>query len=211
MKIDMKVTMLEIGKIKPAPFEPPARLTKSALSTLKRQIEAVGQILQPLILDERRNLIDGHRRLACAKILDMKEAPIRFLYGTEQEIRMAFVVLNEPVRKLTAAEATYVYLKGGGVSDKDLKPIVWLETLIGRSELERAVMVSPNGRLSASSIKIMMSELKKTVGDKGDAFFAKAAKWLIFQNQSFYLRTAIYTRMNKDLILSAIETNTSLY
>jgi hypothetical protein len=211
MKIDMKITMLNVSKIKPASFEPPARLTKGALLSLKQQIENVGQILQPLILDEKYNLIDGHRRLACARILGMKEVPVRFLYGTDQDIREAFVILNEPVRKLTAAEATYVYLKGGAVSDKDLKPIVWLETLIGRAELERAVSISPNGRLSANSIKIMISELKKVVGEKQNEFWSKSAKWLIFQNQSFYLRTAIYTRMNKDLILSAIETNTSLY
>jgi ParB-like nuclease family protein len=211
MNIDMKISLIKVEKIKPADFEPPARLTRSALSTLKRQIESIGQILQPLVLDERYNLIDGHRRLACAKILDMKVVPTRIIHGTEEEVKRAFVILNEPVRKLTSAEATYVYLKDGAVSEKDLLPIVWLEKLIGRSELERAVLVSPNGRLSANSIRIMVTQLKKTVGDKGDEFFSKAAKWLIFQNQSFYLRTAIYSRMNTDLILSAIETNTSLY
>jgi hypothetical protein len=211
MKIDMKVTMVEISKIKPAVFEPPARLTKNALFTLKQQIENVGQILQPLIVDERRNLIDGHRRLACAKILGMKEVPVRFLYGTDQEIRNAFVVLNEPVRKLTSAEATYVYIKGGSVSDKDLKPIVRLEKLIGRAELERGVMTAPNGRLSASSIMIMLGEIKRYLGEASEEFSSKAVKWLIFKNQSFFVRTAIYTQMNKDLIRSAIETNTSLY
>lgn len=200
MNLEKRVVMMDVDKIMPAAFNPPARTTSQALLDLKRSIEEIG-IIYPLIVSEKGELIDGHRRLACAKALNQKSVPVIVVKG---DARRIFDDVNRTSRKLSTRDELLVYLSGGPVSREAKNNIEKLEGLIGKEALQYAA----ENRKSAKSVLHVLTVLKGYIGDQPEAFWKKAAKWVVYNNQQFALRVAIQSGMEKALLIAAIQANT---
>ena len=205
MNVEKKIVMMDVDRITPAMFNPPVRTLSQNILSLKKSIEEVG-IMYPLIVAEDGELIDGHRRLACAKSLNLKKVPTITAHGSKEEIRKVFVLVSDTARRLGTRDEVYIYLSGGPVSAAAKKSIDDLEKLIGRKDLEYVA----ESRTSAKSVLHTLTVLKSYLGEMSDSFWSKAARWIIYNRQQFVVRVAIQGGMEKGLMVAAIEANTPI-
>src|SRR5215471_7476216 len=96
-------TTLKISQITVAEFNPARRANRNALTGLLLSIQKYG-ILEPLVLNRDLILADGHRRLACAKLLDMEEVPVAIHREFDLDAPALWVVLNAETMSLTPAQ-----------------------------------------------------------------------------------------------------------
>jgi hypothetical protein len=202
VKTRKEIVMFETDTIIPAMFNPPTRTLGGSLSSLKKSIEEIG-IIYPLLTTPKRELIDGHRRLACAKVLGINKVPVIVITGDADRV---FDDVNRTVRKLGTSEQLFVYLAGGPISASAKKPIQELEELIGKKDLE----FMAENRLSANSIVDVLGRLRGYLGDMTSGFWKTAARWLIYNKQQFAIRIALKDKIEKGLLVAAIEANTPI-
>lgn len=198
------VEYIDIELIKPAAFNPPDRTTARSISDLKASIERVG-IIYPLVITKDYDLVDGHRRLACALALGMKTVPVIIRPDNQLEL---FYEVNQPQKKLTRADELWVYLSGGLVRGEALANIQTLERMVGREGLETLAeeRVSPRGIVQI--VKMLLRYTGKGEPDftTGENKFAnRAVMWLVYNRQTFAVRRAIAGRMSPNVIVSCIE------
>jgi hypothetical protein len=106
-----KVIMVSVSEIIAAPFNPPDRTEAERLADLQASIKEYG-ILDPLKISRDMRLIDGHRRLTCAKHLRMIEVPCIVLSLGLQE---GWTELNKTALPLNSKQ--YVYAVGSGLDE----------------------------------------------------------------------------------------------
>ena len=71
----MKTEMVNVRELKEADFNPALRTSEKALHYLLEQIKESGE-MTPIEIGTDGIIGDGHRRLACAKLLGWEEVPI---------------------------------------------------------------------------------------------------------------------------------------
>lgn len=196
---ERRITMMDVDTIRPAPFNPPVRTTAQAILDLKKSVEEVG-IIYPLLVNEKNVLIDGHRRLACAKALNMKSVPVIMVHGDTKRV---FDEVNRTPRKLGTRDALFIFLAGGPVSAEAKRDILWLKELIGEDDLQYAA----ENRLSAKSIRNVLYVLRGYIGEQSPQFWKKAARWIIYNRQQFAVRVAVQSGMDVRTIIGCIEAN----
>ena len=59
------IHQVDVRDLVPAKFNPLARTTPTAIRRLKDSIQRVG-MLYPILITDRMEIIDGHRRVHCA-------------------------------------------------------------------------------------------------------------------------------------------------
>lgn len=99
--------MVAVKTLKNAKHNPPNRITKENIRSLAMSMDLIG-LLQPITVTLDNEIIEGHRRVASAKQLGwefieaniVKDADADAIYGS----------LNTTARKLTGADALYVWL-----------------------------------------------------------------------------------------------------
>lgn len=199
-----RVEYVAIELIKPAPFNPPDRATARSITDLKASIERVG-IIYPLVVTKDFDLVDGHRRLACAVALGMKTVPVIIRPDNQLEL---FYEVNQPQKKLTRSDELWVYLSGGLVRGEGLANIRTLERMIGRDGLEILAeeRVSPRGILQVTMMLLRYTSKGEPDPTTGDNTFAnRAVMWLVYNRQTFAVRRAIAGRMSPKVIASCVE------
>lgn len=201
-----RITMVNVDKIVPAPFNPVNRTTANNIRELKESIQEVG-IIYPLLITDKFDLVDGHRRLACAKALNMKAVPALFVNGDSAEW---FDHVNRTVSKISKKDWLFIYLAGGPVSKSAKQVINAVSKYLDRKDLEYAA----ENRISVSGIQFAMNitlrYIQKANKTTDLEFEKKLAKYLIYNSQSFALRMAIARKMGADHIIEAVENNTDI-
>ena len=129
----MTFRWMPISEITPSPLNPKARTDPKRLQDLLRDI-AIRGIVEPLMVDKRGVVIEGHRRLACAKALGLSEVPCVIEEGDANEIHKA---TNELRDKWAAVDWLGRYLAGGSVGREPYRQITAIERLMGRGFLDR--------------------------------------------------------------------------
>jgi hypothetical protein len=101
-------------------------------------------ILSPLITTQEMYLIDGHRRLACAKVLGLRTVPVVRVNGSDAD--EAFVEINLCPRQVNGVEWLHIYLSGGKVHKEMLGNIKRIEAVCGADFLiqMRDMSISPS-------------------------------------------------------------------
>src|SRR5689334_13674675 len=90
-------------EIKVAHFNPAKRVERGRLTGLLLSIREHG-ILHPLVLAHDGVLADGHRRLACAKLLKLPCVPVNIHHELPLDAPALWVVLNSDTQALTPAQ-----------------------------------------------------------------------------------------------------------
>ncbi len=105
------VQQLEIGKIKPNPYQPRVDFTEESLQELANSIKEYG-VLQPIIVqltDNHYTLIAGERRLRAAKLAGLKKVPAIFRSSSKQEMAAIAILENIQREDLTPYEEAKSY------------------------------------------------------------------------------------------------------
>lgn len=200
--IDKKITMVNVVDISPAAFNPPKRSSTESIRELKASIEDVG-IIYPLLVSESMDLIDGHRRLSCAKALNFRTVPCIIVKGESARL---FDDVNRTSSKLSKKDNLFVFLSGGPVSKKARVEIDELQKLLDRKD----IVYAADNRFSPSGLIFAVKLLKSYLGEKPESFWKKAAKWAMYNGQTYAIRMAITSKMDSKLLSSAIETNSPI-
>lgn len=204
-----EIINLSIEKIQPAPFNPPSRTDKKSISRLKASIARIG-IVYPLVVTDDYKLVDGHRRLECAKELEMATVPVIVRAGDQSEL---FEEINSTGKQLKTADDLFVYMAGGKMSGRSKEPIETLEKMGGRDLLELLAdkHMSPKSIVGALSFILLYINKNEPNFKSGDNLFAnKTATWIVNHKQHFRARAAIVNRISPNVIISCIENDEPL-
>lgn len=198
-------TSLKLNQITVADFNPARRVNRSALSGLLISIQKHG-ILEPLALTKDCVLADGHRRFACAKLLDMEAVPVAIHEESPLNAPALWVVLNAESMNLTPSQWLDAVVHGlpldtAGFPESMKRRILRLQLLLGKDTLEELV---EGGR--SPTIIDTAERIAKYCGHKNDESFMKSTLlWLLMVGNSFSARNAIEEEIPVDILEEAIE------
>ncbi len=207
MQQNGKVQFVSIERIKPAAFNPPSRIGHQSIKDLKASIERVG-IIYPLIVTKDFDLVDGHRRLECARLIGMESVPVIVREGGQKEL---FNEVNTTSKKLTQADDLFVYLSGGSMTGRSKRPIELTEKLMGHEFLEYMA----ENKISPHSVLSVTGQVMKYIGvndwtDGESQIAIKCIRWMAENKGQFAARTAIVSRTDPAYIVECIENNKPL-
>lgn len=140
---------IAVGLLKPAPWNPRAKITPESVADLAASIASLG-VIQPLVAmadgDGGATLIAGHRRLAAAKVAGLESVPCDVLIGLDEATarRMTFI---ENLQRRDAEPLLESELVGSLVKSGMTQGEIAAETGRGREWVARRLNLS---RLSKS-------------------------------------------------------------
>lgn len=161
-------------EIKEANFNPHSRTVRRALGDLYRLIEKAGRVKQALVVASVDGVLaDGHRRLACAKLLKLPTIPVVVQEGTSAEL---FQELNSATRKTDSAmwhEGVALGLPTVNVPDKERVIIDRMIHILGWEDYQ---VIALEG--ITSHIFRVAESVGRYVGDTSDATMKEVLHWL---------------------------------
>lgn len=207
-------TTLPVSEITVADFNPARRVNRTQLSGLLLSIQKHG-ILEPLALTKGKVLADGHRRFACAKLLDMEEVPVAIHIESNLDAPSLWVVLNADSMNLTPAQWLDAVVHGlpldtAGFPESMKRRILRLKMLLGMESLEELVEGGRSPTILDTAERIAKycgrgSGRSVNVKVEDEDFLKKTLLWLILIGNSFSARNAIEEEIPVDILEEAIE------
>lgn len=190
-----------------ADFNPARRVARSGLGGLLISIQQHG-ILEPLALTKDKVLADGHRRLACAKLIGMKHVPVAIHHELELDAPALWVVLNSESLNLTPSQwldavAHGLSLETQGFPESLKRRIMRLKELIGDEAIAELVEAGRSPNIIDSAERVAKYCSKK--GD--DKFMKQTLISLMATGNPFSVRAAMGEEIPDDLLIEAIEGN----
>ncbi|MFN8469588.1 MAG: ParB N-terminal domain-containing protein [Caldilineaceae bacterium] len=193
-----KIVMLGVNEIIAAPFNPEERTEIEALAVLEGQIKELGGIVVPLIVSKDMRLIDGHRRLACAKRLKMKEVPA---IVTSLGLQAGWAGLNTSAMPITSRQfikANSMGLDDAYLSRSQRRKIQRLRTLAGDHYEE----IARDG--ISTNVLSIVNRIGGATNDKSDAWLSRVLLWVIRHHMQTPARKAIEAGVSPAVLCDAI-------
>jgi ParB-like chromosome segregation protein Spo0J len=88
MELQTEITWLPLDKIKPYKHNPKSHPPKQ-IEQLARQIQALG-FLDPIAIDEKFEILEGHGRLLASQLLGLKQVPVIQILGLTRDEKSAY-------------------------------------------------------------------------------------------------------------------------
>lgn len=200
MKVkDMNV---EVSKLKPARFNPQRRTDTGKLSTLMASIATNG-IMTPIAITEGYEIGDGHRRVVCAKALNLETIPARMYYGmTTAEI---WCSLNASQMSMTPAQWWEAVVHGLPLESKDIPRS--LQRLIGELQvlLEPETIWGLVDRGVSPKILDTAKYVGRYMGWTEPEQVAKIIKWFALHETQFKARRIVSDQHDPEILIEAVE------
>lgn len=200
-----KVVMVPIGIIQVAPFNPENRTQENErLRTLMQGIKDLGGIVYPLIVSNDNKLIDGHRRLACAKALGIKEVPCIVL---PLELQQAWIVLNDTQLPIMGGGWTEIVYRGVSIANlptRQRRAMQHIYELIGTDGIEAMAQKS---RPMSPHVLSWAKRIGRYIEDESDEMIAMILRWLIKHNMQKTARAAIESDVDPQVLMNSIKTD----
>jgi hypothetical protein len=193
------VEIVSVDTINTAKWNPPGRVSKAALGTLREQIEMAGGILIPLALGKGDVLADGHRRLAVARELGHPTVPVRRF--PEFEPDWLWARLNAGTKAVGAK--TWGQAVRGGLRVELLPPpdrrkVSELIRILGKRRYDDLM---DNGR--STGILYWAVRLGHYCGDESDKSIRAWIMWLDKHDMQYPARQAMERECPEDVLLGA--------
>lgn len=195
------VFRMPVADIVPAPFNPASRTSPRNLKRLLTLIREKG-FRFPVYLSRDGVLGDGHRRVACAKIIGLPDVPaMRFDLSADELFEM-----NDGMKTITDAQLLDAYRRGfRRIRSSKLGRIQTLRDLIGEDGINR---------LADQGVSIHILSMARMVANYCDIddnqFLSKCIWWLVDCNQQFAARSAMREGIDPDVLEVAVETGRKL-
>lgn len=194
-----------VEKVKVAHFNPSKRIDRSKLTGLLLSVREHG-ILEPLVLAHDLVLADGHRRLACAKLLKLECVPVAIYKESKLDAPSLWVVLNSDTMALTptqwlAAISSGLPLDTPGFPESLKKRVEKLIELVGLGGIDLLVEQGRSPYIIDAADRVA----KFCDRRDDDEFYKQCVDWLIYVGNSFNVRVAIEEDIPPDVLVEAIE------
>ncbi len=194
------VIMMDVDSIKLAPFNPPGRVTPHQLARLKNSIEKAGKIIVPLVVSSDGYLADGHRRLACAKLLGYDMVPVIISHSPLSDL---WSECNCATKSITGKD--WLYASTHGMESDVTMPknvtrqIEALQSLLTPDELSDISTRRSPGIIST------VREVSVYVNDDTHEFQRKLLLWLDKFGQDIVRAAIKYAEVDPEVIRLVIE------
>jgi len=194
-----------------AHFNPARRTQRSGLGGLMISIQQHG-ILEPLALTRDGVLADGHRRLACAKLVKMTVVPVAIHKELDLDAPALWVALNSESLNLTPSQwldavAHGLPLETAGFPDTLKRRIVRLQELIGKDAVMELVEMGRSPNILDNAERIA-----RYCNRRDDMEFIKlAVLWMTEVGNSFAVKAAMEEEIPDALLIEAIESGHALH
>ena len=200
----MKLENVSPSRLVVAKYNPKIRTEKGKMNKLFGSIKKNGIVI-PLLVDGSMNVIDGHRRLACAKNLKLKTVPVIISKSSTKKDEL-YETINTSSRKLSASELIFVSVNGGTVSPSAQKQISRLKEIVGYTELKKL-----GEKYVSISILNMGEKIGRHCMDKSNTFVKKSIMWVIKYRQTYRVRRAMEDGISKEKLKNIILNNKPLH
>lgn len=197
---DSSIKRVKISQIKRAPYNPENRVRERALRELIKSIERVG-LIYPVAVNQKNELIDGHRRLAAAEKLGWEEIPVLIVSGDRAAI---YGEVNSTARYMTGNDRLGVYLVAPeAIEAKQRQFLERAEQVLGRRILKRMMRAGagPGHFRIARDIASYLERLND------DAFLRKTVTWMLTHRMARHARNMIMTGIPPQELEDAIKQN----
>lgn len=145
---DGGVTMLAIGSLDAAYFNPPGRTKESAIESLVEDVRRAGVLSPVHVVPHRSRFIiaDGHRRHAASLALGLSHVPCIVHHDCDPSgVRDLWARLNRNCRSVSSYDWMYAWLASGANDKWEMPPIVrdkikiCLEVFGGKSGIKKLI------------------------------------------------------------------------
>ena len=215
----MKVHQIEVCKLVGIGCNNPKRVTSSSLSALKESIATYG-IMVPVLAEEKSmTIIDGHRRVQCAKELGMAIVPV-ILCPNGISGTALYAELNMASRKFSGADKLYAAATAGvefpGGSGTSIKRMI---TIMGAARSAQLSQSGHSSTLYQKSIRIArycgLVDIKSgtngiPLAEDELASIKAVIEWIIACKSSRMAEEAIKGDVSPTILLDAINSNRKL-
>lgn len=199
-----QIKMIAIETIKEANFQPQNRTEERKLKELLQSMNKYGFALyRPLLISKDGILADGHRRLACARKLGIKEVPVIF---TNDALTVVFGQ-NHSIEPYRAGDWLQAYAQQLAIDDVPQpyrNKIAKLEAIVGQDGVLRLAMLG-----YSLGVLDWAKRIARYCDDDSDTFVNKTLWWLVENNMQFDARKAMEIDVDPEIFLQAIEENRS--
>lgn len=184
--MDTQIAMRDAARLKPARYNPETRTTTKNLKFLLESMRRYGFLSEfPIITDPHGHVIDGHRRLACAKLLGIKRVPCVVSNINPADL---WGEICQDSRPLSPTEAGVAYLHGlDPLPTKHAKKVGDFIALAGQDTFEYVVNNGYSYTILAQAKGIANFCNKSSE----DGFVRKTLYWLIKHRMQYLVRSAI--------------------
>jgi hypothetical protein len=196
------IEYLNVNEIVAAPFNPASRTEKRALTKLRREIEAAGGIIVPLVISGDNVLADGHRRLAIAKELGMETVPVVRHTMPVADLWRTLNGATRPVTAKTWMEAVHDGMPLESVPDAQQRLIGDLIRIVGRRAFDALSDKSRSPHILSQARMV-----GRHCGDLGDRFLKKVILWFEAHEMQLAARKAVDAECPPEVLIAAIEEN----
>lgn len=202
----MELTEKKLAELKPAKFNPLTRTSDKALRSLLKSIKQFG-ILQPLLVSEKGEIIDGHRRYACAKALKLESVPVIVSnHAQAMSVAEKFETVNTHMKKLGPHDMIFIYYNGGNVPKEVGDKIAQLEVLLGADRLDEISTLDISYRVIDNA-----GRLAAYCGlSRDESFRRKCCNWLIDHHMSWRANRAMEDGVPARVLKLAVHKNKPL-
>lgn len=180
----MNLQQVKPSELKGAKYNPVGRTSKKGINPLLQSVKQYG-ILYPLMIDGKNNIIDGHRRLACAVELKFKTVPCIVSESTLGADNI-YETINRTSKKIGANEMMFIYYNGGVVPTKAKGMIEQIKNIIGERNFKEIVNKSISFRILEDAKRV-----SRYCGDMSGDFVKASLMWLIDNNQRWASKMAM--------------------
>lgn len=199
----MKLSRVKISDIKKTNYNSPIRTEMKYLKVLLQSIRDNG-IYLPLLLTKNMQLIDGHRRLACAEELGMSEVPVIIENIEDVDKDIVYEDINTTARKINESDQLFVYLNGGRVSRQVNHAI---ERIMSITDNKDILMQMFQSRKSPTHTWHIYNKLINYATPPNNKI---ALEWVVKYETAYRLRRAINDGIAPKVILEAIKKDVPL-
>lgn len=190
------ITQVITSEIKTAKYNPKARVEH--LGTLMKSIKEFG-IIMPLVIDADKNLIDGHRRLASAKLLKMAKVPVVQINGNLAKDK-AYEIINTTSKRISNHDFIYIHINGGSIPKRALNKINLLEEVVGTDGLKK---LGDKG-VTYTVLDCALMVQKYCSERNNNTFLKRAIFWLSDNKMIYAVRRAMESKVKKETIQRAV-------
>jgi hypothetical protein len=191
-----KWKLLNVKTIKGAAYNPPNRTEATKLVKLRKSMASIG-MLYPILVDRDNVIIDGHRRVACAKQLDWDTIQAIVVESDDRDAIYASV--NDTAAKMHGSDALSVWLEEpGAVSARLQKLHREMKDTLGVGMVRQIA----ENRLSAS-VYLTAKRVGRYCGQDDAETLKTVTRWLMNTALVGIVRKAMETGLDPAKLLKA--------
>ena len=196
--------MVRIDLISFAEFNPPTRTDEKRLKKLKKSMEEHGQ-LDPITITSKMELVDGHRRVTCAKLLGWTDILAIVHDGKRDTLWSEMNGHTEPIKANQWVQASHLGFDISLVPQRYRYLIELARSWLGDDGL--TILADKSKSTDVIRQTLMVA---KYVDVDDEPSKAKILKWLVKHNTSFVARRYVMANQPSELLLAAIDADRPL-